>query len=307
LEVSFDDGAFAVIPFAKIKRIGGLLIDHFSSPGGTYGGWVSTSSLSEDHIRILMNILISKKNLTFRINPLDKVLISMLIPLSQTSSPQTSPSSSMPSSLLEYLNFSARIKEDFTHILDLTKPETEIFQGFSRGHKSSINRAARDGVTVRPAETPDEWDKYYDLYMDSVDRWRSGGSGLRPRTIYPQSLFQRIYENRTGNETLWLALKDGEPVAGALFFYWGKHAVYWHGAASARHFGLRPNNLLHREIIKDAARNGYAHFDFNPSGGYAGVETFKDRFGATRAPSPVLTARTAFRAALEPLRSLSLR
>jgi lipid II:glycine glycyltransferase (peptidoglycan interpeptide bridge formation enzyme) len=120
-------------------------------------------------------------------------------------------------------------------------------------------------------------------------------------------MFRRVCENQSGNEILWLALKDRDIIAGALFFYWGKHAVYWHGAASDRHFGLRPNNLLQWEIIKDAARKGYGRFDFNPSGGYAGVEAFKDRFGAARVPSPVLKTRTAFRAALAPMRSLSLR
>lgn len=271
LEVRFDDGASAIIPVAEIKRAGGLLVDRFSSPGGNYGGWISASPLGREHIKMLADVLMSKKNLTFRINPFcESIGISNI----------------------------KGFADDHTHIVDLTKGETAIYSGIHKGHRDAIRYAERNGVTVRAARTLEEWDKHYDLYLSSVKRWRAGG--LASKTVYPRSLIRRIYENQTGNETLWLALKDGEPIAGSLAFYWGRHAVSWHGAASAEHFRLRPNNLLYWKIISDAAGRGCAVYDFNPSGGYGGVESFKDYFGAARVPSPVLSVKT-------PLRSLASR
>jgi hypothetical protein len=292
LSVCFDDGASAIIPIAKVKRMCGLLVDHFSSPGGTYGGWISGSALGEGHVMALLDILISKKNLTFRVNPFDEMSPSVISSLTIPSPTESLPikSSSAP------LSTSITITDDFTHTLDLTKGEQAIFSGLTKGHRSAIRSAARDGVTVKAAESIDEWERYYNLYMDSVRRWRAGGPSLKPRKVYPLSLFKRIYENRTGNEILWLAVKGGEPVAGALFFYWGRHAVSWHGAAASAHFGLRPNNLLYWEILLDAERRGYEIFDFNPSGGYGGVESFKKHFGAARIPAPVLSTRTPLRA-----------
>ena len=302
LSVCFDDGASAIIPIAKVKRMCGLLVDHFSSPGGTYGGWISGSALGEGHVRALVDVLVSKKNLTFRLNPFDGMsssVISLLTALSSTGSLLTTPSPAESSSIKPPAilpSTSITITDDFTHTLDLTKGTRAIFSGLTKGHRSAIRSAARDGVTVKAAESIDEWELYYNLYMDSVRRWRAGGPSLKPRKVYPLSLFKRIYENRTGNEILWLAVKGGEPVAGALFFYWGRHAVSWHGAAASAHFGLRPNNLLYWEILLDAERRGYEIFDFNPSGGYGGVESFKKHFGAERAPSPVLSTRTPARA-----------
>ena len=292
LSVCFNDGVSAIIPIAKVRRMYGLLVDHFSSPGGTYGGWISGSALDEGHVKALVDILLSKKNLTFRVNPFDEksspVISSLTIPSSTESLPVKS--SSAPSST------SITITDDFTHTLDLTKGVDELFGALSRGHRSAINSAARGGVAVRAAEAPEEWERYYGLYLDSLERWRAGGPELRPGTVYPPAFFRRLRGNLTGNEILWLALKDGEPISGALVFYWGGHAVYWHGASSARSFSLKPNNLLFWEIVKDARRKGCKVFDFNPSGGYGGVESFKDRFGAARVHAPVLLTRTPLRA-----------
>jgi hypothetical protein len=286
LDVSFDDGASAIIPIAKVRRMGGMLIDHFSSPGGTYGGWLSTSTLSGEHIKLLTGVLASYKNLTFRVNPFDENSQSV-ISLSNTP-----------------LSTKRTLTDDFTHILDLTKGADELLHGLTNGHKRAIASAVRGGLSVKPAESSEEWERYYGLYRESLARWRAGGSALKPRTVYPRALFRRVYENRTGNEILWLALKDGEPVAGALFFYWGRHAVGWHGAASARHFRLRPNNLLLWEVMLDAERRGYEIFDFNPSGGYGGVESFKRHFGAVSISAPVISTKTPLRRIIARARKL---
>jgi len=288
LEVTFDDGASAVVPIAKIKRAYGLLTDNFSSPGGTYGGWVSTSVLNEKHILMLMELLTSKKNLTFRINPFDKTLISLLTQLEQST--PVIPSSS-----------GITIKDDHTYIIDLTKGIGTLRGGISKGHKSAITFAERNGVTVKQAEEYDEWVRYYDVYTDSVKRWCAGQ--MKPRNVYPLTLFKRIYENRTGNEILWIAMKDGKPVAGTLIFYCGKHAVTWHGAALKEYFDYRPNNLLYWKIFEDAVQRGYEIFDFNPSGGHTRVDSFKKHFGALRLQSPVLQTKTPLRSLISKLRA----
>ncbi|GBU21094.1 hypothetical protein R80B4_00983 [Fibrobacteres bacterium R8-0-B4] len=280
-EVTFSDGASAVIPMAKIKRFCGLLTDVFSSPGGTYGGWVSTSALTPEHVKHLFRVLASESGLTFRVNPFD-------------------PSSRFIGIDNDGGISGINIKNDFTHVLDLTKGERSITLGMSKGHKSAIKSAARAGVTVRAALTEQEWDKYYGLYLDTIWRWRAGKMTIR--AVYPASLFKRLYENRTENETLWLAFKDGEPIAGALIFYWNGHAVSWHASASSRHLNLRPNNLLYWEIISDAVKRGCRLFDFNPSGGYGGVESFKSHFGTQRLPTPTITTRSPLRRMLAGLR-----
>jgi lipid II:glycine glycyltransferase (peptidoglycan interpeptide bridge formation enzyme) len=67
-------------------------------------------------------------------------------------------------------------------------------------------------------------------------------------------------------------------------FYWGGHAVYWHGAAHEDALQLRPTHVLHAAIIKDACARGYRYYDFNPSGGLEGVARFKAGFGTELVP-----------------------
>ncbi len=72
------------------------------------------------------------------------------------------------------------------------------------------------------------------------------------------------------------------------------HAVWFHrnhGAALEDYFTLRPVNLLLYEAIKHACEEGYAWFDFNPSGGHEGVRAFKRSFGTESRPSPVVIRR----------------
>jgi len=276
-EVTFNDGASAIIPVAEIKRFGGLLVDNFSSPGGNYGGWISESILNEEHVNILSKILLSKKNLIFRINPYDESAARTLA---------SSPFASV----------------GFTHTLDLTIGEEELYRRTSRCHKRGVRRAAGEGVVVEPAASWDDWERYYGLYEDSLARWKAGGPELRTRVVYPLELFRRLYENMSGHEILWLARKDGAAIAGLLCFYWNGHSVSWHGAASAEFFELRPNNILYWEAILDALRKGYKIFDFNPSGGYEGVESFKDRFGTERRPTAVINVKSPIRRMISRLR-----
>jgi hypothetical protein len=307
-EVTFSDGASVIIPIAKIKRACGLLTDHFSSPGGTYGGWLSEAELTQGHVERVFRLLMANGNVTFRVNPFDPS--SRFIGIGNDSC-VNGDVDGINNDIIRINNnndISAdingiNIKNDFTRVLDLTKGERAITLGLSKGHKSAIKSAARAGVTVRAARTEREWEQYYELYLDSVERWRAGK--LTVRTVYPASLFKRVYENRAGNEILWLAVKDEEPIAGALIFYWNGHAVSWHASASSRHLNLRPNNLLYWEIISDAIKRGCRLFDFNPSGGYGGVESFKSHFGARQLPAPVITARSPLRRMVAGLRGKS--
>jgi lipid II:glycine glycyltransferase (peptidoglycan interpeptide bridge formation enzyme) len=286
LEITFNDDASAVIPLVKSKRLGGLLTGYYSSPYGTYGGWISESKLNNDHADALLSILLSKKNLVFRVNPFDP--LSSGIPEILKSSKNLKPAS-------------YKLTDDFTQILDLTCNTKDIFCKSSDSFRRGVNKAEKHGIVIKQAQSWKEWEQYYCLYKNSLDRWR--GSGLKTRTIYTLDFFRRLYDNHTGHETLWLAFKDERALSGALCFYWNRHAVYWHGAADSRYFNCRPNNLLFREIVLDAARQGYEIFDFNPSGGYGGVESFKKHAGAHILASPVLTTITPLRSLISRVRA----
>lgn len=181
----------------------------------------------------------------------------------------------------------AQFGGDRTQALRLEQPADAVISRFSRGHRSGISKARRLGVTTRVADTSADVEAYWRAYRASLRRW-----GRRATSRYPRRLFTNGL--RLANEfpdalRLWLAELDGRVVAGAWVFYWNRVAIYWHGAALREGHRTAAVTTLFADVIADAVAQGCAWFDFQPSGGHAGVAEFKRRFGAE--PLPFRRAR----------------
>lgn len=261
--VVFSDKKKALLPFSCARKLKGLVTNIVSSPMGTYGGWISTDDLSVPHAVLLCEYLTVKlKNLQLRLNPYDEI------------------------ALRSGIKFN---KYDETHALSLVCGFDEIFAGWTKGHSSAARKARKEGVRIRIGSTLDDWQAYCQVYLDTLRRW-----GDRASSSYSEHLFLQMFQKRSSNIKLWLAFYEDKVVAGAVCFYAGRHAVYWHGAALEETFKLRPVNLLMYEVIKDACENGYEWFDFNPSGGHPGVVAFKKSFGARPLPCPVIITQSGW-------------
>jgi len=136
-------------------------------------------------------------------------------------------------------------KSLFTHIVSLNADFEQLRKRFSRGQKSNIKQAEKKGITVRLANSLEDFEQYYAIYQETIKRW-----GESVGTTYPWRLFLNLFETRSHDIKLWLAEKQG--------------------------------NLLHMEIIKDGSARGYRSYDLNPSGGHQGVVKFKESFSAKR-------------------------
>jgi hypothetical protein len=245
----FRNGTRAVFPLTREVILKGVATSYVSSPAGTFGGWLAEKDLDEPEQSAIANYLQQEfSSVIWRFNP--------------------------------YTNIGSWVENkevivDFTHTLDLCLGFENIFKTWSKGHTSAVNKAKNAGVEIKLAETESDWDRYYEIYLDSIKRW-----GKEARSFYPRDFFKAIYKKNSLNIKLWLAWHDGAIIAGALCFYSPKHVVYWHGAALSSQFALRPVNLLMYEAIRNATELGYHWFDFNPSGGLEGVINFKKSFGA---------------------------
>ena len=271
--IEFSDSTKVLLPFSKNKRFKGFLNEYHSSPAGTFGGWLSNDSLAMSHGQLLYKFIVKNfPNIIWRINPYN--------PIEKN---------------LKLRNF----KEDYTRALNLSEGFEKIFKKWSKGHKSAAKKAQREGVTIKLAETIEEWKTYFNAYEDSLRRW-----GSRATSRYRWKLFEEIFQLNSPNVKLWIASYKNEIIAGALCFYAKNHVVYWHGAAKEQYFNVRPVTYLFYEIIKDAVRKSYVWFDFNPSGGHKGVEEFKRRFGAETLYSPVVVQTSTAARALVKFRKL---
>jgi len=246
---TFSDGRQALLPLSSEKRESESR-GYVSSPPDTYGGWIAAEPLARSHAELLTEFLTTKLGkLDWQLNPFDPLVADLGI---QADEP------------------------DETHILDLSIGFDSIYGHFSSACRRAERKARRSGVSVRLARTKADWQEYYRAYEDSYRRW-----GSQALSKYEWHLFELMYELRSDDLRLWLAMNDeGRIIAGAVMGYASNHAAYWHGAALEEYLPLRPTNLLFTEIIKDASRRGLKWFDFNSSAGLDGVRRFKESFGA---------------------------
>lgn len=245
----FSDGVRVILPLSLARFHRGFGHRYLASPAGTFGGWLAERHLDDDHQRLTIDYLRKHiPNLVWRNNPYEPI--------------------STPISF-------GSAKADETYVLDLTEGFDEIYRKGSKGNTSAARKAQKAGVSVRLAETEDDWMAYFDVYQDSLRRW-----GDRATNSYTWRLFSTMWNRHSSSINLWMANADGRCIAGAVCFYGGGHCVYWHGSALEKALNLRPVNLLMYEVIRDATNRGVRWFDFNPSGGLAGVISFKRSFGA---------------------------
>ncbi|MEJ7784521.1 MAG: GNAT family N-acetyltransferase [Solirubrobacteraceae bacterium] len=258
--VTFTDGLTALLPLSRRRRGRTPLYEYASSPGGTFGGWLSEDELGARHRQLLARYLVTHcRDLVWRRNPYDA---------HESGAPLGAWS------------------DDDTQALRLTDGFATVLRGSTKGHRSAFSKAAREGVSVSLASTRSEWQAFYDLYAQSVRRWEA-----RATSSYDLRLLEIMWRRESPNIKLWLATHADKPVAGALCLYAPRHVAYWLGAVDQEALALRPVQRVVYGAIEDACATGQEWFDFNPSGGHVGVSAFKKGFGTIRLPAPVLVAR----------------
>jgi hypothetical protein len=246
----FDDGIIAILPLIQSKRFFGLRKSYISMVPGVYGGILSNGKLTPEQI-----------------NDIYKAISKECSYLSIIGNPYLK--QDMPA----FLNADSM----FTHVLDLEIGLDEIWKNYSKGHKRSINKAKRSEIFHRVAESVEDYVDYFKVYEDSLRRWGDNASSR-----YSFNFFENIYNMKSKNIKLHLAVVDGKTISGILMLYHRNHVVYWHGATLEDFFEYNPSKYLQNEVIIDSYENGYKYYDFNPSGGHKGVISFKEGFGAKK-------------------------
>ncbi|MBD3419770.1 MAG: GNAT family N-acetyltransferase [Chitinivibrionales bacterium] len=250
--VEFDDGRKALLPLCIDRRLNGLLKTWISSPGGTYGGWLSRDELTRAHTEALVQYVTSFRNVFWRENPYDATLSEYDIPQSI---------------------------HDVSQIIALDKQPGDYLTNAPHAHRKAVKKAAFNEVTIRQATCGQDWSNHYRAYLASVKRWQE--KKLTISTVYTMEFFGQLALLPSDTCQLWIAEKKANYLAGVICLYWNTYAVAWHGAAWEASFDLRPNNLLYAAMIRDAAQKKFSVFDMNPCRGLEGVSQFKKLLGAT--------------------------
>jgi hypothetical protein len=246
--LKFSSGKKACLPLAYKFQNKGMSRSYVSSPGGTFGGVLCKEPLTVEeeqeyraYLATLSGVLVDSPHREKRISVGDV--------------------------------------DKFTQAVNLIDGDPENYKDWSKGHKSAAKRALREGVEISIAETQEDWDGYYRIYLASIERW-----GDNAGYTYPASFFKRVAKLERKYCKLWLAKYEGGVISGCLCFYHEQHTAYWHGAGDSDYFKLGAVHALQREIMVDAKAQGIKWYDFNPSNGHEGVMKFKKGFGTEIIP-----------------------
>ena len=157
------------------------------------------------------------------------------------------------------------------------KDEEKIFSTFRDSTKRNIRKAIKQNVEVQASNSLDSLREYYRLHCITRKR-----HGLPPQPFY---YFEEVYKHilSKNNGTVVLALHDGKVIAGAVFFQFGRKAIFKYGASDKAYDQYRPSNLVMWHAIRWYAKNGYTSLCFGKSepNNY-GLLQFKDGWGTLR-------------------------
>jgi CelD/BcsL family acetyltransferase involved in cellulose biosynthesis len=167
-----------------------------------------------------------------------------------------------------------------THVLDLEHDPESVRRRFRPQMRRNVTRAEREGILVRHGEArADLVDTFYALHLRTR---RRQGVPVQPRRFFGL-LWDGLIERGLG--TLLLAYSGTTPVAGAVFLTWNRAVTYKFGASEPAYWGLRPNNLLFWEAIREACDRGDRTLDFGRTElDNRGLREFKSGWGAREEP-----------------------
>jgi len=257
--VDDTDEIIALLQAVVIKEKGGIF-EAFSSRSIIQGGPLLPLFIENEGIKVL-KILIEyydeiaqKKALYTQIrNMWDTSEISGIL-------------SSMGYEYKEHLNF----------LIDLNRPEEEIWKNIHKSRRKGINRAAKKGVFIEELRDKSLIPIFYDIIKET---YKNANIPLADISLF-ESAFELLVPKHMAK--FYMAkYKDIYIGARAVLCYRG--LIYdWYAGALSDYLSLYVNEALVWYILKEGANSEYHTFDFGGAGSpykEYGVREFKRRFG----------------------------
>jgi len=163
--------------------------------------------------------------------------------------------------------------EHLDFLINLDRNEDEIWSDVQKSRRKGINRAKKNGISIKTVDSRKELLSCYDLVLDTYKRFKI--------PIADISLFEAVYEELVpkGHADFFIALKDDEPVGTRITLNYMDMVYDWY--AGSRQGVDYVDEALVWHILKENAGK-YKVFDFggagHPDKPY-GVREFKRRFG----------------------------
>jgi lipid II:glycine glycyltransferase (peptidoglycan interpeptide bridge formation enzyme) len=166
-----------------------------------------------------------------------------------------------------------RIQQRLTRIVNLDRPEEEVWQGLHRKARQSVTKARRLGVRVVTADGS-RLDDYYRVYTDAAGR-----AAMFARTL---ESFRLLWDELAPRGMAHLSFAEfeesGEPVATLLLTSCGDRIFDMYGGTTPAGEARRANYLLKWEALARSRAAGFREYDLWGLP-HPGIARFKAGFG----------------------------
>jgi len=142
------------------------------------------------------------------------------------------------------------------HALDLSQGADAVFKTFHSSVRRAIRKAETAGVQVNISSSLDAVRTYYALHCRTR---KSHGVPPQPLRFF-DNIRRHILEK--GHGFLVTANHEGRPIASAVFFHFGRGAIYKFGASKRAFQELRGNNLVIWRAIQHCCQLGCGSLHF---------------------------------------------
>lgn len=182
--------------------------------------------------------------------------------------------------------FRASADDEYSFLVELSRPEDEIFAGFESRCRRNIRSAKRAGVTARPGRVAEEFDAGWELI-------RATSADGRAFELPARDFVREVLDLPCGR--FYVAEQDGRVVGCTVALAHG-HLEAWIAGFDPGAKPL-PAALLYWEIMRLARSEGLSHFDFGPQSvsGNPSLTLFKRSFSPLLRPFALYDVRRGAR------------
>ncbi|OGH12173.1 MAG: hypothetical protein A2857_03295 [Candidatus Levybacteria bacterium RIFCSPHIGHO2_01_FULL_36_15] len=163
-------------------------------------------------------------------------------------------------------------------VLDINKDQKVLLSQMRKTTRYMIKKGENIKINVIRSKDSKDIKLFLKIYYQTA----------KNKKFIPHSLISEEFEEfgKEGDSILYLAELDKNILAGTLIIYYGKEAIYRHGATSFEGRNTPASYLLQWEAIKDAKEKGIIRYNFwgiarddNPKNPWYGLSCFKKGFG----------------------------
>jgi FemAB-related protein (PEP-CTERM system-associated) len=159
--------------------------------------------------------------------------------------------------------------------IELPSDPEELWTAFSSKHRTNVRRAYKNDFEIRSGGA-ELLGAFYGV-MESG--WRALGTPL-----YAREYFRAIMRAFGKNAEIFVAYREGTPVATALNGGFGGVVEGMWAAVHPAFHDLQPNYFLYWEMIRSACRDGFHRYHLGRSTKGSGAQRFKARWEASPTP-----------------------